>query len=575
MKKIARIIALSLSVLFIFSFALACSTKDNSDKDASKIRFYLWNSDGKAPAGFDEVVKQFNDTSGKDLGFELSFKFDTQSKYKEQLNLSMSAGEKNYDVYFDAGWMYLNQFSQKGNYHDLGEYFNNSNYPGLKKAFSQSYLNNNKFAGKNYAIPLTETFGEIPVAYIRKDWREEAANDTTYVKNDSIKTSSVTNDDLKDGIDNFDELEYYLYWVKDNKAGVVPALSHKDGSWGAWSLISTDKIPSKTPAQEINAGIKTNIYIGNDYTAKAYIENGEVVAVHIPNAKEEDGLNLFPAGFNVDNPEELEYFLKARQWQQDKIIDPDVMTEDEPNKKFEIGLGATVVQTIKNFANVEAELKANNPEAELEIYVANTALREKRANFEQTDFKAWNFLVVPKTVSKEKLNNIMKFMDWLFNEEENHDLFQYGIKGKHWEEAKDASGKDIEGTISTLGKEAYTFPSYLMTWNPTYLRYQVASDPKVEEYSRYMNDINRYVEVDYSEFSFNGEATEQLKTAVSIAVAKVGDKTKYRLGQIEDPVTMWNNQVAGYKSNTSLQASITTIRDELISQLQEYIDNLR
>jgi putative aldouronate transport system substrate-binding protein len=449
----------------------------------------------------------------------------------------------------------------------------------LKKAFDQDFLNKNKFNGGVYGIPLTQTFSDISVAYIRKDWREACAADTAFVKPAGIASSSVTAENLADGIDDFDELEYYLYWISQNKSGIVPALANSDATWGAWDLVNTHRLVSKSANDYKEAGIKTNILVKQGVEATAYIKRDEVVAVSIndyldPNATE--GLSSFPAGFNTVDAKWQEDYEIIHRWKEDGIISPDVLNVSDADVKFEAGMGACVVQSINNFSAVESRLKANNPGAELEIFVNDPAIREKKSGYAQTDFKAWNYLCVPKTVSKSKLDGIMKFMDWLFKTEENHDLFQYGIKGVHWDEAKDENGNPIKGTVNTVGFESYTFPAYELTWNTSYVRVQSASDPKVMEYMEYMFDVNRYVEIPYSEFTFDSQRTNALVSAVNspLLSTAIAEARSYQLGQISNPIAAWNSKLSSRFANTDFQAAMKTIQGEVKFQLQQYIDSL-
>lgn len=576
MKK--RFLACALATLTTLSLcATSCGGKQGG---TDTIRFYLWSADGGEPAGFSEVLDTFNEGAGKKLGVELSFAFDTQNDYKQKLNFAMASGQDQYDVVFDAAWIYLSEFAKKNYYYDLESYFNNDKYPGLKKAFDSDYLNRNKFNDGVYGIPLTETFSDISVAYIRKDWREACAQDTSFIKPSGIATSTVTASDLVNGIDNFDELEYYLYWVKANKDGkIVPALSNNDATWGAWDLANTHRLASKTAEDYVNAGIKTNILVRTGVEAKAYIKRGQVTAVSIddyldPSAT--DGLNAFPDGFNGTDAKWQEDYAITRRWKENGIISASVMGTTDASAQFEAGMGGAIVQSISNFSSVESRLKAEFPNAELEIYVNDPAIRDKREKYAQTDFKAWNYLCVPSTVSKKKLDGIMSFMNWLFESQENHDLFQYGIKGKHWDVAKDENGQEIAGTVNTVGYQSYTFPAYELTWNPSYIRVQSASDPKVMEYMRYMYDMDRYVEILYSEFRFDPQRTDSLANAVNNATlaSAITKANGYQLGQVENPIPSWNAELANRYKNNSLQNAMKTIQEEIKKQLQDYIDEL-
>lgn len=576
-----RLKVLLLMLIVVLTLTITACKKDKGDDvlDDTEINIYLWSADGATPKGFDQVVKHFNDNYGKDLGLTVNFSFDTQDDYKTKLNLNIAAKKDDYDMVFDAGWIYLNDFAKKEYYYNLADYFKaGSKYQGLVNSFQESYINSNLFNNGVYGVPLTETFGEISVAYIRKDWRIECSLDNTWTKPTSIATSSVTCDNLSDGIDNFDELEYYLYWIKENKPEATPILSNKDATWGAWDIINTRDLPSKSAQDFVNNGIKTDIKLSPTVTAKAYIKNGQVIAATVTdeNPNSENGLSAFPAGFNETDSAWQEQYTLARRWAEDGIISPNVLNTSDADAQFRSGIGGCVVQTINNFNAVESQLKSVDPNAELEIYVNNIALREKRAGYAQTDFKAWNFLCIPKTVSEGKKDLCMKFLNWIFESREHHDLFQYGIKGVHWDEAKDASGNYIEGTVVNSLENPYTFPAYELTWNPNYIRVTYASDPKVMEYVEYMYDINRYVAIPYSEFQFDYARTSELSTAFSNGdiAENYSEGPSYYLGQVSDPINKWKAELTSRYENQALQSALKVIKDELIYQLQEYIDSL-
>jgi len=122
MKKLRNVICSILAVLMLFSVT-ACGDGAGSGDGGSGVRIFLWSDTGSTPDGFDEVVNYFNTTYGPELGLTVKFTFDTQDQYKQKLNLAMSAKQNNYDMVFDANWIYLNQFAQKGYYYNLYDYF--------------------------------------------------------------------------------------------------------------------------------------------------------------------------------------------------------------------------------------------------------------------------------------------------------------------------------------------------------------------------------------------------------------------------------------------------------------------
>ena len=59
--------------------------------------------------------------------------------YKDKLNMALSAQE-DIDLMFCGSWFGLTKFIQEGDFADLSGYFDNDEFPGLKKAFSGQFL---------------------------------------------------------------------------------------------------------------------------------------------------------------------------------------------------------------------------------------------------------------------------------------------------------------------------------------------------------------------------------------------------------------------------------------------------
>ena len=70
----------------------------------------------------------------------LNFSYVAGGDYKDKLTMAMVAQE-DYDLMFCGDWHGLSTFIQQGNFADLSGYFNNDQFPGLKSAFSEDFVN--------------------------------------------------------------------------------------------------------------------------------------------------------------------------------------------------------------------------------------------------------------------------------------------------------------------------------------------------------------------------------------------------------------------------------------------------
>lgn len=117
--------------------------------------------------------------------------------------------------------------------------------------------------------------------------------------------------------------------------------------------------------------------------------------------------------------------------------------------------------TIGAVAKMRQELQQSEPGADYDVFIYNDASRYMEDGAIGTNYKAWNFLV--PTTSKNT-DRTMRYLDWLFSNPDNHDLFELGIEGEHWMKDGDRLYKTTENTKN------YTFPVYEMTWNSCVVR---------------------------------------------------------------------------------------------------------
>ena len=98
-----------------------------------------------------------------------------------------------------------------------------------------------------------------------------------------------------------------------------------------------------------------------------------------------------------------------------------------------------------------------------------------------------NFVCVP--ISSSKVDLTMKFLDWLFSSEENHDLFELGIEGEDWEPVGEDQYRVIEGETAA---QTYTFPGYVLTWNPNYVKFPDTLPDDILAYKKYDLEKDAY-----------------------------------------------------------------------------------
>ena len=365
--------------------------------------------------------------------------------YKDKLNMALSAQE-DIDLMFCGSWFGLTKFIQEGDFADLTGYFNNDEFPGLKKAFSGQFL-------------------DAMTSYVRQE-------DGTYTKGifginmaTSYEDSRgfMYREDLRkkygcDEITDRDSLMAFVKTVCENEPDMIGV-----NLWNFFYLDSPvytgkhDNVFSQDSTEVF--GDQTRIYVGLSEDQKT------VLNVVVAGDSEEEFAKM-PEGYQYDFI--TEYAIKRTEW--NPYLNPSRGETTPVEKPAAISYSA-----LSEFENRSKEAMENVPGSEWRFYVIDDAQRNKEEGAVICDIATNNWLVVPEWSDKQLAT--MYFLDWMFGSQEAHDLFQYGIVGEDWE----AIGDDGMKNTDISDEEKYVMPGYSFTWNPNYVRYSemVLNNPEL------------------------------------------------------------------------------------------------
>lgn len=538
MRSMAKkLLVLSLVMTLLMSAITGCGSTSTTPKDVAAntqeiaaptpeatpkpepvtIEMMLW---GDKPVGLDDVLSEFEKRTADTLNMKLNIGWTPLGDYANKLKLKLSAGEE-VDSAFDAQWLQMTNFIGQKNYTELDQYFNNDQYPGLKKVFSQEMLENNKFSGHIYGVPFLQGYGEISGIYIRKDLREKYGLPS---------------------IQSISDLEAFFEAVKKNDPGIVPLT--ENGTGANWFQGFSHNQEAYNARKNIfgtglAAGISANFILNAD---------GKRVDKVIMTGDPDEDSNK-----PIINIEEL-----ARKWYVNGYFEKDVISQKDKAGLFKAGKAAAVAWDTANYYNVATELKKAVPGADMELFVTNDASRNMEQKAIASEFKAWNFACIP--VTSKKIDRTMAFFDWLFAEKANHDLFEYGIEGKNWTADGEDKFKVPEGGTS------FAFPGYQLTWNPNYIRYPSEIGDDILKYLKYRTEVSTYFKSALSGFTFN---TEPVKTEVAKVGPVLDEISKITLvGMLDNP--KGKLQEANEKAK---KLGLEKIREEAKKQVEEFLAN--
>jgi putative aldouronate transport system substrate-binding protein len=499
------------------------STASSTTGEETELKIMLR---GDKPDGWDAVETAVEDKLATDgLNIKLNITWVSNADYKDKLNLAITSGEE-WDLVFDAPWSMLKKLAADNYYADLSSYWNNDAYPGLKKCFSETLIQNNKFFDQECAVPILQAYGTgLQTVHYRQDWADEWGIGT---------------------IDSYDKLIEYWDACLANEGGSVYPLGVV-GSRGFYQLLSNYGINEANIQGFQEAGI---FYY-------AYIKDNKVAAI-AASGEGDEAFKDFPAPFNTDF--DVKRYDTYAEWRNKGYIETDSINQSDEKTMFYSGLCGSIIGTLDDYETVVKNLETYSPGAKLGEFFYNEKVATMEEGAIATSFAANNFLCIPK--SSEKIDQSMQFLNWIFEDETNHDLITYGIEGKDWQDNGD-------GTYKMLS--TYSFPSYELTSTKEYVKYSDAMPSDLIEYKKYELKDSTYTYNTVTGFTFDssGIQTEYAQTkAITDKVYTVKGH-----GILNDGTTTYSSAAEMLKANLeeAYKSGAQTLQDTIVDQLNAYM----
>ncbi|MCA0755059.1 extracellular solute-binding protein [Paenibacillus sp. N4] len=495
-------------------------TEPATQKDPVTLNIRFFGNENGHYRDVDPAFREFEKRTKDTLNTTLNVTFTPVADYGTKHQLWMTSGE---DVDLFVPWE-LNKFAKDGVLADLSEYFNNPKYPGLQKAFSEEYINDNKIFGKTYAIPVTNSFMDMEGVWYRKDLLKKYGMDE---------------------IGSYDDLYNFLEKVKENEKDMIP--------FGNYGNMAFFKLFTDINAQQLEGKVFPFTGIGNPKRNFVYVQiadDGKSVAgVAAYGDPASEWANFHP-----------EYGLKylMNQFNQakrfNKFIPADTLTNTTGTGKPE----AAGYITLGSFKGKEAEQKAKDPNSEIGFWPIMKNNQEMAPGTQSTDGKAWNFIAIP--ANSKKIDRTMEFLDWIFSSQENNDLFTYGIEGKNWEAVGDKEWKIPDGVDPAKN---YAFPGYQLTWNPTLIRIPAGLPEQLQQYYAYQYKPDTYQKHVLAGFTFDQEPVKNEFAKVNTVMDKYLPFLLSGFGDVEENLA---------NMNKDLKASgVEKIKEELKNQINAFL----
>ncbi len=482
----------------------------------------------------DKVVAKYEEMTKDDpvmSKIHLDFQWVAGGDYKDKLTMSLAAQE-DFDLMFCGAWHGLNTFAQQGNFADLSAYFNNDDFPGLKAAFSENFVDamtsyirqeDGSYKKGIYGINLASFYEDSRGFMYREDLRQKYNCDP---------------------ITDRDSLFAYMETVTANEPDMIGA--------SVWNLFYMDTPVYSGKHDGVYSQDSTNIFGDQTRVFVGPSEDGKTVLNAVVPGDAQEEWDKMPEGYQYDFI--TEYAVKRTEW--NPYLNPNRGGTDTVEKE-----AAIAYCPLSEFESKVKEAQERIPGSEYGYYVYEDAQRSKEKGAVICDMVTNNWLVVPEW--SDKVDAVMYFLDWMFGTQETHDLFQYGIEGEDWESVGEEGYKQLD--ISEDLK--YTMPNYSFTLNPTYIRYSefVLDNAELKANFDYIYDKATYRLSPLAGFSFDAANVETEVANISALSNELQlNISLYEADEAEEKLATWHADAT--------DVGLETVRQELITQLQAFLD---
>lgn len=521
-KNFKKIAAMVLSAVLAAGCLAGCGGNGSSG-DAIKVML-----SGTEPVGWQDVLAKYDEIGP---GVKLDVEWVSPGDMKDKLNLRLTAGE-DYDLVFDAPFLKMKNFAADGIYEPLEEHIASGDYPNLQKAYTEDVWKANYYFGHLYGIPNMRTYGNgIDCVYYRQDLA------------DKYNIGQI---------DSYDSLQAYFEAILANEPSMIPL--GVGSTRGFYSLFGQDTVDfAKNHIVRISAGGFCHVLLNDDETEVVDIvyEGSEPSAYANYPEKYRDGQLFGQARLN-----------KLVEW--NKYLEKDSLNQKDDSSLFKGGKAAAVINNLDSYEQMQSDLKNSMPDAKLGTFIVSDAVRNMEDKARLSSLQGNNYICVPKT--SKKIDKTLKFLDWLMASKENHDLFELGIEGKDWtaigEDQYSVPKSDKTGVAGSSSQ--YTFPGYVLTWNPNYVRFSDALPEKILEYKKYDLESDAYYASPLAGFIFDTSSIQTEMTKVNAIMSE--NSTALEHGALANPIEVLRKANAEAEQNGRPR-----IREELKKQVNEFL----
>lgn len=522
MSKFNRILAAMLALVLTVGMLVGCGgTPDTPEPQASTtgmdasekpdtseevtLTMYLI---GDRPVDNDEVFAKINERLKAEINATIDVKFMSWGEYEQKYPLIFASGE-DWDIIYTADWCFYNAQATKQGFWEITEDALKTYAPKTAETMYEEAWEQAKVDGKVYMLPMNYKELTAYTCMVRGDLMDKYG----------IKSISTPED-----------MEKYLQAVADNEPSMIPVDVGSDFDRQfiynlLWNKAAYEQEESETlallPAQTMSCVDK------ND-----------------------DEANIQSV---LDQPIFLETVKKMQDWKNRGFWSKNAVVNTQNNtESFQAGKSAMGVMNANTAKSLYSQISKEHPEWDIRVFDAQFGVPATLQ-----PYLANGMSIFSKSKHPERA---LMALDYLRNDEICHNLFCYGIEGKHWE----ASGEDGLVSLPASGNYPYDGNCNWGIRNDQYWRTVEGGIPNIKELTDNWTKTARTGK--YQSFVFDDSKVKNEIAALTEIYNS--DFTLLMLGYTDDP----EGDIAKVKEKMQA-AGVSRVYEVMHEQAKAYLDS--
>lgn len=391
--------------------ANAADTQSAQTEDAGPPKPMRYLTPGTMPTDADNALEAINQALQADgVNIEVSFIRIPWDSYEQKLNAMLAAGDPFEMIHIMQDVKNITYLASKEALVPIDEYL--PKYPDLVAKFNDKEWSSAVYQGQTYAVParwqdFSRLYGQV---IARGDTMKQVTNTPPETAEDFLEVSKQMQVNIEAEVG-----KKPYFWM--HQLPSPPSFLHR--TYNTWPFYV-----------EMSLGL---VMIREDGTVDSYFESEE---------------------FKKD----AMYF---REMYTSGLIHPDVLNIDHTSKYDEFKIGCALPSNTFGWSD-QVPLQENIPTAYVEAFF----LAPEKKKLIYTLSQNLNGM----SATAEDPESGLQFLDWIYANKENHDLFFYGVEGVHYTASAPNRIKQIRGADNN---PLYAFDTWMAGYMP-YLRFDEA-----------------------------------------------------------------------------------------------------